>query len=374
MNIYSDKAFLPDDIPHAPLLYPFWGFRSPYSNEALGRRSYEHYLENGAELFKLSELREARFAALPFQWEQVVDYDQHRKARGLAPDPAGRRLAVRLAEEFVAVASGEGKPVLVFFTHDSVEESPPGDIVFRTSMLGASRRRNEYAMPFWMPDEVKALFKGELPLREKAARPLVGFCGYNPLNLDARAKLKNRLGALPGGARLAHRLGVRLTNGHPFLVRAEALKAVSRSRAVQSNFVLRDAWFNGAFEGGRLNRPLMEQSRRQYVENMFGSDYVLCTRGSGNYSIRFYETLCGGRIPVFVNTDCVLPFEEWIDWRQYCVWVEASEVSHIAERVAEFHESLSPAEFKDRQRACRSLWNEWLSPYGFFKNIRRYFE
>lgn len=118
----------------------------------------------------------------------------------------------------------------------------------------------------------------------------------------------------------------------------------------------------------------MEQSRRQHVENMFESDYVLCTRGSGNYSIRFYETLCNGRIPVFVNTDCVLPFEEWIDWRQYCVWVEAREVSRVAERVAEFHQSLSPAEFKDRQRACRSLWEEWLSPYGFFKNIRRYFE
>jgi hypothetical protein len=257
MNIYSDKAFLPENIPHAQLLYPFWGFRSPYNNETLGRRSYEHYLENGAKLY-----------------------------------------------------------------------------------------------------EVEAFFKGELHLREKAARPVVGFCGYNPLKSDARAKLKNKLGAFPGASRVAHRLGVRLTNGHPFRVRAEALEAVSRSRVVQSNFILRDAWFNGAFAGGRLNRPLIEQSRRQHVENIFGSDYVLCTRGSGNYSIRFYETLCNGRIPVFVNTDCVLPFEEWIDWRQYCVWVEAREVSRVAERVAEFHQSLSPAEFKDRQRACRSLWEE----------------
>lgn len=32
---------------------------------------------------------------------------------------------------------------------------------------------------------------------------------------------------------------------------------------------------------------------------MTGSDYVLCTRGNGNYSIRFYEALCRGRIPVF---------------------------------------------------------------------------
>jgi hypothetical protein len=94
----------------------------------------------------------------------------------------------------------------------------------------------------------------------------------------------------------------------------------------------------------------------------------------GNYSIRFYETLSCGRIPVFVNTDCVLPFEEWIDWKSYCVWVEAHEVARAAEKVAEFHDGLSDAEFRDRQRACRQLWLDWLSPLGFFKNFRRYFE
>jgi hypothetical protein len=67
---------------------------------------------------------------------------------------------------------------------------------------------------------------------------------------------------------------------------------------VQTNFILRDKWFNGAYEDGRLNRARMDESRREYVENMFGSDYVLCTRGSGNFSIRFYETLSSGRIRV----------------------------------------------------------------------------
>jgi hypothetical protein len=73
MNIYSDKAFLPEDIPHAPLLYPLWGFQSPYGDSTLGRRSYEHYLEKGTELFQLTSPSEARFAALPFHWEHVVD-------------------------------------------------------------------------------------------------------------------------------------------------------------------------------------------------------------------------------------------------------------------------------------------------------------
>lgn len=375
MNIYSDKAFVPDGIPHAPLLYPFWGFRSPYGDGALGKRGYEHYIRNGADLFKLSGLREARFAVLPFHWEQVVDYVMRRTAKGDCADPDVPTDAARRAGEFAALAKAEGKRAAVFFSHDSDEAVPLGNsLVFRTSMLATARRPNEYAMPFWMPDEVEALFGGELPLREKTARPVIGFCGYNPVRPDAHKKLKRALSKVPGAARFAGRLGFQLTNDHPFRARAEALDAVSRGRGVRANFIIRDAWFNGAFEGGRVNRARMDESRREYVENMFASDYVLCTRGSGNYSIRFYETLSSGRIPVFVNTDCVLPFEEWIDWKQYCVWVEEREVSRIADRVAEFHEGLSSAEFKERQRACRRLWEEWLSPYGFFKNMRRYFQ
>src|SRR3954470_8193337 len=228
MNIYSDKAFLPEDIPHAPLLYPFWGFRSPYGDSTLGRRSYEHYLEKGTELFELTGLNEAGFAALPFHWEHVVDYVMRRTAKGLSADTATPELALKRAEEFAALAAGEGKPAVIFFSHDSVEEVPlDNSVLFRTSLLKSSRRRNEYAMPFWMPDEVEALFGGELPLREKATRPVIGFCGYDPVRPDSHPNFKRALSRIPGASRLTYRLRVQLTNNHPFSTRAAALEAVS---------------------------------------------------------------------------------------------------------------------------------------------------
>ena len=54
--------------------------------------------------------------------------------------------------------------------------------------------------------------------------------------------------------------------------------------------------------------------------------------------------------------------------------LDAHRVARVAEKVAEFHERLSDQEFRDRQRACRQLWLDWLSPLGFFKNFRRYFD
>lgn len=375
MKIYTDKSFVPENISYAPLLYPFWGVQSVFRDGTIDGQRFEHYLEHGARLFSLTSLNEASVAVLPFHWEQIVDYNIYQTAKGFSVKPDELTQAIRRAEEFAALAASESKPVVVFFCHDSVAEVPiDNSVVFRTSILGTARRPNEYAMPFWMTDQVEAVFNGELPLREKVARPIIGFCGHNPVKLDARTTFKHKLSNIPGIARCASCLGIDLFVHYSFRTRAEALEVVSRSRAVQSNFIFRHAWFNGVFEGGRIDLPLLKRSRQQYVENMFGSDYVLCTRGNGNYSIRFYEALCSGRIPIFVNTDCVLPFEEWIDWKQYCVWIEENEISHIPDRVAEFHESLSSGEFKDRQRACRQLWLEWLSPYGFFKNLRRYFE
>ena len=374
MNIFSDKAFLPEDIPHGYLLFPFWGLRPALNDPALDRHRFDRYVERGAELFRLMSLEEARAAVLPFHWEQVDQYELNKKLKGLPFDPEGLKRAVASAKEFAALAADKGKPVVVFFKEDVLDEVPlQNSIVFRTSLLASARRPNEYAVPYWMPDEVEETFGGELPLREKRARPVVGFCGLSPLRLNARTRLFRGLTRVPVVRGLAHRLGVRPPGRFSFYLRARALDAVARSREVRSNFILRDAWFGGAFARG-LDRQRYERARREYVENMFGSDYVLCTRGVGNYSIRFYETLSSGRIPVFINTDCVLPFEEWIDWRQHCVWVEGHEVARVAEKVAEFHESLSDAEFKDRQRACRQLWLEWLSPLGFFKNFRRYFD
>jgi hypothetical protein len=99
------------------------------------------------------------------------------------------------------------------------------------------------------------------------------------------------------------------------------------------------------------------------------SDYTLCVRGIGNNSVRFYETICCGRIPIFVNTDSVLPFEHLINWKALCVWVDEKEIDNIAEVVANYHKKISPQEFIDLQIQLRNIWKQYFSPEGFFNNM-----
>lgn len=106
---------------------------------------------------------------------------------------------------------------------------------------------------------------------------------------------------------------------------------------------------------------------------MLTSDYIVCLRGTGNFSARLYETLAMGRIPIFIDTDCILPYDRSINWKDYCVWVDANELSSLPEKVLEFHGNLSEADFLEHQKCCRALWEERLSFSGFFKHFPEHF-
>lgn len=79
----------------------------------------------------------------------------------------------------------------------------------------------------------------------------------------------------------------------------------------------------------------------EFYENLRDSDYVVCVRGAGNFSVRFYETLAMGRIPVFINMDCALSFDNQFDWKKHIVQVEYKDRKKVAQKVKEFHNALT---------------------------------
>ena len=67
-----------------------------------------------------------------------------------------------------------------------------------------------------------------------------------------------------------------------------------------------------------------------------------------------------GRIPIFINTDCILPLIDQIDWKKHVVWIEWKERDRIVEIVSQFHNNLSDKAFRDYQLRNRKLWLEKL--------------
>src|SRR5690606_31539385 len=119
-------------------------------------------------------------------------------------------------------------------------------------------------------------------------------------------------------------------------LRALMLKKLERSAYVATNFIYRQL-----YRAGVKNNKDSHQTTMDFYNNLKDSDYVVCVRGAGNFSVRLYETLAMGRIPVFIDTDCALPLENSIDWKKHTVWIEYAERNRVAEKVKEFHGSLS---------------------------------
>ena len=76
-----------------------------------------------------------------------------------------------------------------------------------------------------------------------------------------------------------------------------------------------------------------------------------------------------GRIPVFVNTDCLLPFEREINWKNQVVWVEWSERHLIAEKILAFHIKHSQQSFELLQKENRSIWLNELNLNGMLRKL-----
>ena len=141
-------------------------------------------------------------------------------------------------------------------------------------------------------------------------------------------------------------------------LRRKVLNLLSKSKEIQTNFQIRNS-----FGGQKIN------SRKYILEfwqNMLKSPYTLCVRGAGNYSARFYESLAMGRIPVLVNTDCILPLDNKINWKQHCVIINGTNVDNLAEILTDFHNNLSSNSFNELQKVNRELWCSSLTFHGFF--------
>jgi hypothetical protein len=113
---------------------------------------------------------------------------------------------------------------------------------------------------------------------------------------------------------------------------------------------------------------VQKKAREVFYKNITNNLFTLCVRGWGNYSYRFCQTICLGRIPVLINTDCSLPFEEIFDYKNNIVIVEPGEdlVSKIKNFLLQNNNRL-----KDMQEKLYNFGNEYLTPHGYLRNLKK---
>ena len=276
--------------------------------------------------------------------ESIEDCDVAVHAHGCIDTPKSREAA--------AACRKAGKPIVSF---DGTETLPPTSpamgIVYRCSAF--TRLDHERGMPVFVPDPTHEVAPEVSAPLEKPPQPTVGFCGFGGSRLQV-AGLR-----LIGASQKADGLALRL----------RVLSALRQDRRIRCDFRVRGRYLGRATYASREAELALRQARAEFLSNLFGNAYNIAMRGKGNHSNRHYETLAAGRIPLFVNTNCVLPLESDIEWKRHMVWVEGASLGEIGKPLADFHDRLALDSFYDLQRSNRLLWETMLRPQPFFRRV-----
>ena len=224
-----------------------------------------------------------------------------------------------------------------------------------------------------MPSLVSDPYKGlntdfrTLPF---TSTPKVGFCGYatNSIIETCRSFIsKNRI-------ERSIRPYLREVDFYaPALLRYKVLSYFEKIGNLETDFIYRKQYRAGIKHLSRANKNA-HITTTEYLNNLVDNQYTVCIRGMGNFSIRFYQTLAAGRIPLFIDVDSTFPLRETIEKKDIFPILSIKEKSKWEEQILAFHHR-KMEKFEELQIEIRGFWKDNYGKESFFnqylKNLNR---
>ena len=220
-------------------------------------------------------------------------------------------------EENISHYQNVKKYILIFLVSHTDEplHLSKNIILFRTSLNKSKKQKNEYVLPYVWEKINKPFF-----IFKKTKKPIVSFCGQ-----------MNKY-------------------------REKIIQQLQKNSAIQCNFIIREKYW-----GGKPNDPILLD---EFTNNITHSHFVVCCRGRGNYSMRFYQTLSAGRIPILINNDMELPFENEIDWTSFVVIGDNEE--EVIKKVLNWYETKNIEEI---QKKCKYIYDHFIDKDIYFNKV-----
>ncbi len=115
-----------------------------------------------------------------------------------------------------------------------------------------------------------------------------------------------------------------------------------------------------AFHGHQSAEQRAER-RQRYLDICSRSLCVLCPAGDGSNSIRFFEALALGRLPVLIS-DTPLPFEDSIPYHRFVLRIPPDRSDSAGQLLLEWLSGMGDEDPLSRCREARKAWEQWFSP------------
>ncbi len=139
----------------------------------------------------------------------------------------------------------------------------------------------------------------------------------------------------------------------PCFVRIEAIRKLEATSLKQD--IVKRNFFKGSSE-----------EVRDFKNHLIRNTYILCPRGSENYSYRFYEALSFGRVPVLIDTNMLLPSN--VNWDKICLRIPYENISDLEKTIRDDYETRTESDFNERQEEALKIMEE-LRKWSWLKGI-----
>ncbi len=108
----------------------------------------------------------------------------------------------------------------------------------------------------------------------------------------------------------------------------------------------------------------LDQDEQEYTAVLKKSRFSLCPLGTGPSSIRFWESLGAGAIPIIIADDFWLPEEENFNWSTCCIRIPEDNINNLLEIV----QSISLKQELSLRAGCYQAYN-FFSDSNFVRNL-----
>lgn len=242
--------------------------------------------------------------------------------------------------------------IISAYQDDPAPIAIPHTRILRSSAYKSTLLSHEILMPAYVEDLGARYGFSPLP---KGTLPTVGFMGKADFATPrdaARYYLRNYL--LRRGA---HREGL--------YFRRKAIRALQNDKRIVFSGVARRS-FSAHKNSAELPPDVL---REEYVRSIQDHMLTLAPRGDGNYSLRFYETLSLGRIPLLIDTDMPLPLEGHISYDSFILRVPFEDVDQVANYVHDFWHTHTEESLHNMQERARNAFSTMLAMPAFLRKV-----
>lgn len=117
-----------------------------------------------------------------------------------------------------------------------------------------------------------------------------------------------------------------------------------------------------------LNPKVVWDLRKQYIDNINNSTFIMVARWHWNHAYRLYECMSVGKIPLFIDTNCRLPLEDRINYKDLFLWIPYKNINDIDKYINEYlHKHKN--ELDKIEDEIKNIYATNLRMYPFYQKI-----